>query len=76
MRLLAMLVPSAVMVAVSFFCAFGFLASFEAVPNALAWRIAYAAAGLVALDAAVALVREGLRRPDRVTSEPRRHDGH
>jgi hypothetical protein len=43
------------------FCGFGFLASFESVPHALAWKVGYAALGVASLAATGALSLGALR---------------
>ena len=58
----ALLLPAAVMVAFSLFCAFGVLATFEPAPHAIAWRCGYVAAGSGALYVALTLVRDARRR--------------
>jgi len=50
-----------VSLAMSLFCGFGFLASFEPGPDALLWKIGYGALACVFLMGAVVLVR-GLRQ--------------
>ena len=68
----ALLLPAAVMLAFSLFCAFGVLATFEPVPHAIAWRIGYLAAGSAALYVAFTLMRDaaGRRRPSSRMNEP------
>jgi hypothetical protein len=43
------------------FCVFGFLASFEAVPHALAWKVGYASLGVASLAATGSLTLAALR---------------
>lgn len=45
------------------FCGFGFLASFEPVPHALAWKVGYAAVGVVSLVVSGGLTLAALRGP-------------
>ena len=47
------------------FCGFGFLASFEPVPHALAFKVGYAALGVASLAATGHLVLSAVRGPRR-----------
>lgn len=58
------------------FCAFGFLASFEAVPHALAWKIGYASLGLASLAATAGLGLSVLRSPGHFEDERSGGDAH
>ena len=54
------------------FCCFGFLASFEPVPHALAFKIGYASLAVASFAATGVLVLRALRAPARGIREPRR----
>ena len=53
--------------ALAAFCAFGFLATFEPVDGALAWRVGYGVVGSAALYGLLRLLRPRPRRPHRGT---------
>ncbi len=50
---------SLVLLAIAAFCSFGFLATFEPVDGALAWRVGYGVAILACLFGALRLLRGG-----------------
>jgi hypothetical protein len=58
---IAQLVLACCSVLFAAFCGFGFLASFEPVPHALAWKVGYAALAVASLAAAGHLALAALR---------------
>jgi hypothetical protein len=51
-----------VLLAIAAFCSFGFLATYEPVDGALAWRVGYVAAIIACLYGALRLFRRGADR--------------
>ena len=58
------------------FCTFGFLASFEPAPHALAWRVAYVSLGVASLAATACLALAALRGAQRQFDERVRGGAH